>query len=265
MLARRIGLAQPVVDALAHAYERWDGKGHPDGLEGETVPVAVRVAAVARDVDLATTAGDDPGERLRTRRGRAYDPSVVDAFTRLRGDLLSSLDGRDEWEAALASEPGPAMTIVPEALDGVLQAFADFADLQSPSLRGHSRAVAALAGEAGRLTGADPAQCERLRQAGLVHDLGRVAVENGIWDKPGSLTTTEWERVRLHPYFTERILARCEALARLSDTASSHHERLDGSGYHRSLPAGTQSQRWPAERYDAKVAFDVVARHYRNP
>ena len=124
----------------------------------------------------------------------------------------------------------------------VLATVADFADLKSPWTRGHSRAVASLADDAGRHVGLDAAACDHLRRAGLVHDLGRVAVENGIWDKPGPLTTSEWERVRLHPYWTERILARCSPLASLVEPASSHHERLDGSGYHRSLPAESLSR-----------------------
>jgi HD-GYP domain-containing protein (c-di-GMP phosphodiesterase class II) len=125
--------------------------------------------------------------------------------------------------------------VPPDRVEGVLTALADSTDLKSPWLRGHSRRVAWLAEAAGRHTGLDVVACTGLRRAGLVHDVGRVAVENGIWDKPGPLSTSEWERVRLHPYYTERILARCGPLASLVDPASSHHERLDGSGYHRSL------------------------------
>ena len=235
MLAGRTGVGQPVVAALAHAYERWDGKGFPMGLAGDAIPLAVRVAQVARDADLAVMLGDDPRAWLRGRRGRAYDPSVVDAFERIGADVLSELDGTDEWETALASEPRPVAAVEPDALDAVLTAFADFADLKSPWSRGHSRRVASLAEEAGRLAGLDHSECEKLRHAGLVHDVGRVAVENGIWDKAGPLTTLEWERVRLHPYYTERILDRCGALTPLVEAAASHHERVDGSGYHRSL------------------------------
>ena len=254
MLAARAGLEQPVVDALAHAYERWDGQGHPAGLEGDAVPVAVRVVVVARDADLATLLGDDPGEWMHERRGRAYDPAVVDAFGRVGREVLSTLDAGDEWETALAAEPEPAATVGSEALDSLLAAFADFADLKSPWIRGHSRRVAALAEEAGRHGGLDRAACDGVRRAALVHDLGRVGVENGIWDKPGPLTTSEWERVRLHSYYTERILARCRSLASLVEGASSHHERLDGSGYHRSLPAEALS-------FDARIlaAADVFA------
>lgn len=242
MLAGRVGLEQPVVDALAHAYERWDGKGYPDRLEGAAIPLAVRVAAVARDADLATALHADPHEWMSERRGRAYDPAVVDAFERVGLDVLSELDGGDEWETSLAREPQPVTTVGPDRLDAVLAAFADFADLKSPWIRGHSRRVASLAEGAARLAGLDDSACDGLRWAGLVHDLGRVAVGNGIWDKPGPLALSEWEQVRLHPYFTERILARCRSLSSLVHPASSHHERLDGSGYHRSLPAEALSR-----------------------
>jgi DNA-binding CsgD family transcriptional regulator len=179
--------------------------------------------------------GDDPREWLRARSGRAYDPAVVEGFERVGADVFSELDGADEWETALASEPRPVAIVEPAGLDAVLTAFADFADLKSPWIRGHSRKVASLAEEAGRLSGLDASECDELRRAGFVPDLGRVAVENGIWDKAGPLTTSEWERVRLHPYYTERILGRCGALAPLVEPASTHHERIDGSGYHHSL------------------------------
>jgi HD-GYP domain-containing protein (c-di-GMP phosphodiesterase class II) len=242
MLAQRIGLGQPVVDALAHAYERWDGKGYPAQLEGDAIPLAVRIAAVARDADLAAALGEDPREWMRERRGRAYDPSVVDALQRAGVAVLAELDGADEWEAGLAAEPEPVETVQPAALDDVLSAFADFADLKSTWIRGHSRKVAALAEEAARRGGLDAPARDGLRRAALVHDLGRVAIENGVWDKRGPLTTAEWERVRLHPYYTERILVRCSPLVALVETASSHHERVDGSGYHRSLPAEALSR-----------------------
>lgn len=242
MLAGRAELEQPVVDALGHAYERWDGKGFPARLRGDAIPLAVRVAAVARDVDLAARRSEDPRELLRARRGRGYDPAVVDAFESVGPDILAGSAGEDEWETALACEPEPVVAVPFERLDDVLSAFADFADLKSPWIRGHSRAVAALAETAGRHAGLDDLACVGLRRAGLVHDLGRVGVANGIWDKPAPLTTAEWERVRLHPYSTERILARCGPLSALVEPASSHHERIDGSGYHRSLSAEAQSR-----------------------
>jgi HD-GYP domain-containing protein (c-di-GMP phosphodiesterase class II) len=71
----------------------------------------------------------------------------------------------------------------------------------------------------------------------MLHDVGRTGVSSGIWGKPGPLSDSEWERVRLHSYYSERVLARSSALAQLGALAASHHERLDGSGYHRGASA----------------------------
>lgn len=232
MLSRRLGLADRVAHALEHAHERWDGKGHPAGLAGGEVPLEIRISVVARDVDLFSRRGEDASEVLRRRRGRAYDPDVVDVFNRLRPPH------RDvEWEEVLAAEPEPTARV--DDLGSALGAVADFVDLKSPWTRGHSRKVAELATTAARHLGAGPEECRTVGKAALVHDLGKVGVGNSIWDKPGPLSTGEWEQVRLHPYLTQRILARCEALATLGEVASSHHERLDGSGYHRQT-AGEQ-------------------------
>ena len=74
-----------------------------------------------------------------------------------------------------------------------------------------------------------------LRRAGLVHGFGRLGVSNSILDKPGPLGAGEWERVRMHPYFTERMLHQSAALAPLGAIAVQHRERLNGSGYPRGL------------------------------
>jgi HD-GYP domain-containing protein (c-di-GMP phosphodiesterase class II) len=120
-----------------------------------------------------------------------------------------------------------------EALDRALAAMGNFADLISPYLAGHSMGVANLAGSAARACKIDPAAATAIRRAGFVHDLGRVALHARIWQKPGPLSADDWEQVRLHPYHTERVLSRSPFLSALSPIAAAHHERLDGSGYHR--------------------------------
>lgn len=230
MLARRLGLEEAVTSALRAAYERWDGKGHPVGLAGDTIPIEVRIAAVARDIDVLAAEGRDVPRILRARRGRAYDPDVVDACER-----LESWHAEANWEEVLESEPIPFR--VAQDLDSALTVMADFVDLKSPWARGHSRQVAQLAESAARVLGLEHEAAGDLKRAGLVHDLGRVGVPNGVWDKPGALSIDEREQVRLHPYLSDRILSRCQQLAPLSALASSHHERLDGSGYHRQSSA----------------------------
>jgi HD-GYP domain-containing protein (c-di-GMP phosphodiesterase class II) len=230
MLAHRLGLSAEVLFALSHAYERWDGKGSPARLSGEEVPLEVRIAMVARDADLFHLQGEDVMGMLEQRRGKAYDPAVVDAYGR-----IAPAHHEADWEQVMNAEPEPVKYI--DDLDRALEVMADLGDLKSPWTRGHSREVADLVGRAARAAGLSETDSQWLTRAGLVHDIGRVGVENGVWDKPASLSTDEWEKVRLHPYLTQRILSRCPALAPLGELAASHHERLDGSGYHRELSA----------------------------
>ncbi|HUF14526.1 MAG TPA: HD domain-containing phosphohydrolase [Acidimicrobiia bacterium] len=231
MLASRLGLGEPVIGALQHAYERWDGKGLPNGTAGEAIPLEIRISSVARDIDLAVHGNRDPMVLLNQRRGKAYDPRVVDAFDGIRHHW----SGEADWEELLESEPDPVSQV--DDLDHALTVLADFVDLKSPWTRGHSRRVADLAKTAAHQAGLGLEGANRLHRAGLVHDLGRVGVENGIWDKPGPLSVDEWEKVMLHPYLTDRVLSRCPALQPLGELASRHHERLDGSGYHRQVGA----------------------------
>ncbi len=232
-LALRLGLGKGVRSALAESFERWDGDGRPNRTRGEAIPILARLVSLARDAEVLSRLGE-PGElmtALRSRSGSAYDPSLVSLFERHGRSILDEVTTCSIWETVLTAEPEPRSWVSDSRLEEILTVFADFVDLKSPFLAGHSRGVADLVGRVG-----GPAAA-RLRRAGLVHDLGRVGVPNGIWDKPGPLSSVEWERVRLHPYYTERILSRCPSLAPLAPLAGAHHERLDGSGYHRGSVA----------------------------
>lgn len=235
-LARRMGMPTSVSDALAHAYERWDGNGYPDGLAGDDIPHAVRIVTVARDAELWARQAGWPRaiDVLTHRRGGAYDPAAVDVLTGAGQAWLAEI-GDDPWAAVLDAEPNPPMTLAPDAVDDALHAVADFADLKSPYFLGHSTHVAGLAGAAAIAAGLSTADATAVRRAGLVHDIGKVGVASGIWDHPGPLHTAQRERAQLHAYLGERVLARCAMLAPYVSIAARHHERADGSGYHRGL------------------------------
>lgn len=270
-LSARVEVGAGVTAALGQAFERWDGKGIPGACAREDVPASVRVVEVARDIDLwlgiadAETAIDVIGKRA----GHAYDPAVAAAFTSDARGVLVAVDTHDAWQATLDAEPEPHVVVSATQLTGILHAFADFADLKSPWLRGHSTAVAALATAAAQIAGMTPAEVTAVQQAGLVHDLGRVGIPNGIWDKATPLTLDEWEKARLHPYLTERILSRSTALARLARLASCHHERTDGSGYHRGASSANLSTPeqllGAADTYQAMTEARPHRPRYRQP
>ena len=241
-MATRFQLDDEVVQSLGQTFERWDGHGMPHGVAHESLKLPARFAAVAFTAAMFYDAAgrDAVTDALRRWSGKILDPGVVDGFLQRPDDLLASIDGVDAWQAALAIEPGPRRLITEKRLDEVAQGFADFVDLKSLYLHGHSSGVAALAEAASRAAGMPESEVIALRRAGLLHDIGRAAVSSSVWDKAGPLTTTEREQVRLHPYHTERILSRSGVLAPFAQVAGMHHERLDGSGYHRGAPASAQ-------------------------
>jgi HD-GYP domain-containing protein (c-di-GMP phosphodiesterase class II) len=237
-LAERLGFGAGVQAALWQMFERWDGQGMPKHLKGEAIALPVRVVQLAHHADPFYRRGGAAAAvaMARRRAGKAYDPAIVEYFCRAAPDLFAGLELESIWDAALAAEPGQRAWVAEQQLDEACRAIADFADLKSPYTVGHSSGVAELAYAAVQRYGLPESDAVAVRRAGLLHDLGRVGVSARIWGKPGPLTPGEWERVRLHPYLTERILARAPVLAQLGALAALHHERLDGSGYYRGLP-----------------------------
>ncbi|MGH9173970.1 MAG: HD domain-containing phosphohydrolase, partial [Vicinamibacterales bacterium] len=198
MLAERIGLRPAIGQGVGHVFERWDGKGLPGEMAGEAIPIVVRVVAIARDVDVLNRTGGWAFvvERLRRRRAKAYDPALVDALLADGAGWIADLEAVSIWEAVLAAEPGLPITVPQARVDTVLSAFADFVDIKSPYTIGHSSGVATLAERAARISGMAAPEVVDIRHAALVHDLGRAGVPNSVWDRPGPLTTADWERVR---------------------------------------------------------------------
>lgn len=238
-----LGLRPGVVAALEYVFARWDGRGLPREVGGEALPLPARLLHVARDVSLFLSAGG-PGEAravIEARAGEAYEPRLVELMLGDLDDAVSELDEVRLWEIALECEPFPHVTLVGDGIEAGFGAIATLIGLKSPWLREHCVAVADLAEAAAWRLGLPPEDVMFLRRAALAHDLGRISVPNAIWEKPGPLGLGEWERVRLHSHFTERAFAHCPALVELGRLAGSHHERLDGSGYHRGTE-GTASQ-----------------------
>jgi HD-GYP domain-containing protein (c-di-GMP phosphodiesterase class II) len=239
--AERIGLADEVCVAIRQGYEQWDGKGYPQHLRGEAISLPARLVQLAAPLEVySRRRGVDAALAIaRRHRGTQFDPAIVDVLCEHAPELLDGLDQASEWDAVLDAEPELSRRVGGSDLDEVLEAMADLVDLKSPFLAGHSRGVANLVGEAARVSGRGEEEVRTLRRAALIHDLGRLGVSNAIWDKAGALTEAESERVRLHPYLTDRMLARVSALGKSREIASRHHERLDGSGYPRGLTAGS--------------------------
>ena len=267
MLAEGLGLSRSVRGLLAYVTDRWDGHGPLGRAKGEQIPLPMRIVHLAVDSAFQRViGGEDRVVRLaRERAGHAFDPEVAACLAGHAKEILSLDAHASVWEETLGCEPHPPLLLEGEAIERGLGAMGHFVDLMSPYLTGHSAGVAELAAAAARRSRLDDDAVAAVRRAAFVHDLGRVAVHPRIWHKPGPLTADEWEQVRLHPYQSERVLARSPFLAALAPVAGAHHERLDGSGYHRGA-AGPELAR-PARLLAAADAFHAMIepRPHRRP
>jgi HD-GYP domain-containing protein (c-di-GMP phosphodiesterase class II) len=267
MLADRVGAPPSVRGLLAYLMERWDGKGPLRRAKREEIPLPMRIVHVATDAAYQRLLGGSEyavrvvGERA----GHAFDPVVAACLVEEATEVLALDGSASTWADALALEPGPPRALEAEAVDRALVAMGSFADLASPYLSGHSVGVGELAGSAAKACGIDAPGVTAVRRAGFVHDVGRVAIHPGTWQKQGPLTADEWEQVRLHPYHAERVLSRSPFLSALAQIARAHHERLDGSGYHRG--ANGPELAFPARLLAAADAYHAMIepRPHRNP
>jgi HD-GYP domain-containing protein (c-di-GMP phosphodiesterase class II) len=227
VFAKRLDLDEAVRASLAASFERWNGRGLPTGAKGEGIPRPMRIAQLSQELEvLARIEGIERAlDIIRARRGKAYDPQLTDVVLAQGARWWEEVEPLDPWDAALDVAPAGA-PLSDSAVHEALLVLADFSDLKSPWLGGHSRAVAALAREACGPTA---------EAAALVHDFGRVAIANTVWDKSGALTRDERDRAEIHALVTDQLLRRLPYTAPLADVACSAHERVDGSGYHRRL------------------------------
>ena len=238
-LAERFGFSGSVIMALGQLYERWDGKGLPWGLKGEVIETAVLVVTLAQDMVLFHRLGGMEAATAvaQQRRASQYAPWIVDCFCQHAPHLLAGLDSDPTWDRVMALEPGSHQVLTAVQLDKACQAMANFVDIKTPFTMGHSSRVAELAAAAAQRMGLPAGDVTAVRRAGWLHDIGKTGVSAGIWMKTEPLTEKEWEKIRLHPYYTERILQRPSPLSQWGQIAACHHERLDGSGYYRGITA----------------------------
>jgi len=238
-LSKRLGASPRVTEALGHAYGRWDGKVFRSLPSAEGLSATSRLVHLVHVAQIYHQAGgvEVADAVVRQRSGTEFDPDLARLWLQNSHDLLPKLSLDSVWDQALNAEPEPHRRVGPSHVDEISRALADFVDLASPFTRGHSTHVAQLAEAAALNAGLGADDAATVRRAAQVHDLGMVSVPNRVWIKGGPLNQSEWERVRLHPYHTQRILSLARPLRASATIAGLHHERLDGSGYHVGLRA----------------------------
>ncbi len=247
-IARQMAFTEETAAAIRALDEHWDGRGHPYGVAGETIPLSGRILCLAQTAEIFfRMAGVEAARRaVKERTGSWFDPAVVAAFEKAQGNekFWESLDDGGLEHRVATLEPAECrLKTDDEQLDRVAEAFARVIDAKSPWTYKHSERVRRFAlGAAAQLTDAAPISAEgqrRLSRAALLHDIGKLGVPNTVLDKKGRLTNEEFAAIRKHPAYSEQILSRVEPFRELAPLAGGHHERMDGRGYYRAVPATT--------------------------
>ena len=239
-IARTLGFPERTWRAVRSMDEHWDGGGYPDGAERDRIPLEARIINLAQVIEIFwNERGRDAALEIADQRsGRWFDPELVRVAAHIARDpaLADALQAVDLAQAVSAVEPSERALPVDEArLDWIAGAFALVVDAKSSFTFQHSARVAGLAVYIAEQLGLPEANRVRLRRAGLLHDIGKLGVPNGILDKPGKLDPAEWAVVQRHPYWSEQILARVPVFSEFARDAGAHHERIDGKGYHRGI------------------------------
>lgn len=237
-IVRQLGLSEATANAIRHLDEHWDGRGHPQGVAGPGIPLLGRILCLAQTVEVFLTHFDQEAAFAVAvrRRGTWFDPELVDCLLATARDhaFWRRLGAADPIGELAAVEPPDRVLIADqETIERVALAFAGVIDAKTPYTYQHSERVATLALAIGRALDFSGAELADLRRAALLHDIGKLGVSNTILDKAGPLTAAEWAEMRRHPAHTFDILWRVPPFRALAEIAAAHHERLDGSGYHR--------------------------------
>lgn len=269
-ISLQLGFDEEVAAGIRCLDEHWNGRGKPARLAGEAIPLASRIALLSQVVEVFHSAEGRHHvvEEVKSRAGSWFDPAVVEAFMaaqRLPGFWEGLSDVDLQRRIAVIEPASKAIRIDEDRLDTIAEAFAQVVDAKSHYTYGHSARVATYTEVVATRLGLPPERVRWLRRGALLHDIGKLGVSNAVLDKPGKLDKDEWEQVKAHAAYSEQILARLDIFSELAFVAAAHHERLDGKGYPRGIPA----DRIPLETRIITVAdiFDAITaeRPYRGP
>ncbi len=241
-IARRLRFPETVAAGIQSLDEHWQGSGRPDGLIGNSIPLNARIALLSQVIDVFNFAnGQDAAlQEIRLRAGSWFDPLLVAAFERVaqNKEFWQILNAPGLAKAVFELEPAHfSMPLDDQYLDDIAAAFGQVIDSKSPFTAGHSDRVGFYAIAIAQQLNLPAIQCQWVKRAALLHDVGKLGISSAILEKPGKLTDEEFRHVQQHARLSEEILSKIAQFSELAEIAGAHHERLDGKGYPRRLSA----------------------------
>jgi HD-GYP domain-containing protein (c-di-GMP phosphodiesterase class II) len=218
------------------------GDGAGEVQNGSDVPLGSHILHLADRISVLIGTMDginllsrvpDIRSKITMASGSMFSPVLVEAFNDLSnkesfwlGIAYPSHNRVFEQRAHMRN-----FILDTEGVLGLSRMFARIIDFRSRFTATHSSGVAASAEALARLSGRSVSDCAQMRIAGLLHDLGKLAVPAELLEKPSDLTEGERTLIRSHTYFTRRALENISAFDTITSWGADHHERIDGKGY----------------------------------
>lgn len=235
---------------ILYHHENFDGSGAM-GLKGNEIPLASQIIRLSDLVELLYDE-DAPSYRQRFKIIEWVKLNVNSIFSENLVNIFLSIAGKDifwfdieniSFMDFILDNISPKLNISLDLFqfEKIAYILASIIDNKSSFTAKHSRGIANLSWMVSQHIGYSEEKCLEMKIAGLLHDIGKLAIPNSILDKTGELTKDEFSIIKSHVYYTKIILDRIEDIRDISDWASNHHEKLNATGYPRKLDNFTLS------------------------
>ena len=229
-------------NVILYHHENYDGSGF-FGVEGSNIPLYSRIIRLADSIAIWLSGGisSDQITDAIIRNARLFDPDICEAALELGGHIEFWLeqDNRFVQHALITMLPQVSRELDYKQIRKISQMFSRIIDAKSPFTGSHSRGISEKAGFICQYYEFDEKTYWQMRIAADLHDLGKLAIPSSILDKPAKLDRDEFRVIQSHPFYTRRILEQIDGFGDITEWASNHHEKLNGSGY----PYGLDRQR----------------------
>lgn len=227
-----------VSKAILYHHENADGSG-PFGIKGSDIPLYARLIHLADSLDTKFNLCEINAlkyqkiiDYLNRNKDVLYCKEEVEAFTYgLKYDVVEGLNNKSINNLLYSSVPYLVEEYSPQMLEDIASLIARIIDYKSTFTNEHSMELAKKAKIMGEYYHYDTETCSKLYLAGALHDIGKLAIDVNILEKEGKLTAEEFEIMKKHALITYELLNSVEGFADITNWASHHHEKLDGSGY----------------------------------
>ncbi|WP_315117897.1 HD domain-containing phosphohydrolase [uncultured Clostridium sp.] len=245
-LTKEFPLFNNLSDIILYHHENYDGSGSLK-LSGENIPLESQIIRISDLIELLFKESqsslfqkDRIVQWIKENNNKIYSSKITEAFLRCsRKDIFwFNLENLNSMNFIL-DNVAPKMNLTLNLLEfeKVAYIFSSIIDNKDDHTASHSLNIGELAYNVSKHLKYDEEKCKKMKIAGLLHDIGKLAIPIKILNKNSGLTNDEFNIIKSHVYYSKIILDRIEDIPDISDWASNHHEKLDGTGYPRGLKA----------------------------